>query len=127
MTGSLRFSLEATDQFNRTFRRLAKSKAYGNDFKDVVGEVLRGLLHDPYPSNSRDEPLPRGTRIPEPWTFHKLTIKIGPGASGQLRLVYLVNETDRIVKPLWIYSHEQFKKRPPDREIHGSIKEVFED
>lgn len=127
MTGSLRFSLETTDQFNRTFKKLAKSKAYGKNLKDVVSEVLKGLLNDPYSSNSRDEPLPRGTRIPEQWTFHKLSIKIGQGASGQVRLVYLVNEADRIIKPLWLYSHEQFKKRPPDREIQGSLKDIFED
>lgn len=127
MTGSLRFSLETTDQFNKTFRKLAKSKAYGKNFKDVVSEVLRGLLRDPYPSNSWDEPLPRGTRISEQWTFHKLTINMGKGASGQIRLIYLVNENEHIIKPLWIYSHEKFKKRPPDKELRKNIEDLFEE
>ncbi len=26
------------------------------------------------------------------------------GASGQIRIIYLVNEQDRIIKPLWIYN-----------------------
>jgi len=32
-----------------------------------------------------------------------------------------------IVKPLWIYSHEQFTKRPPDSDIDSAIKETFDD
>ncbi|MEA5421393.1 hypothetical protein VB712_19380 [Spirulina sp. CCNP1310] len=127
MPGSPQFSLEQTNEFARTLKKLVKSKAYDKNFNVIISEVIWGLLNNPYPSNSRDEPLPRGTRISKQWTFHKLTIKIGKGASGQVRLIYLVNEIDRIVKPLWIYNHEQFKKRPPDKELRKNIEDSFEE
>lgn len=39
--------------------------------------------------------------------------------------MYLVNETERIIKPLWIYSHQQFTKRPPDKDIRQVIQEAL--
>ncbi len=39
--------------------------------------------------------------------------------------MYLVNEETLEISPLWIYSHEQFKKRPPDQEIDNVIQEMF--
>lgn len=126
MTGLPPFFLEKTDSFERTFKKLTKSKAYGKDFSDKIVEILKDLLHEVYPRSSRDEPLPRGISIPNEWTLHKLEIKIGQGASGQVRLIYLVNEGKRIIRPLWIYSHEQFKKRPPDQELKNVIMNVLD-
>lgn len=126
MTGLPPFSLEKTDSFERTFKKLAKSKAYGNNFPNTIVAILKDLLHEIYPINSRDEPLPGGISIPKEWTLHKLEIKIGQGASGQVRLIYLVNESERIIRPLWLYSHEQFKKRPPDKELRSVIMNIIE-
>ncbi|MEM9155561.1 MAG: type II toxin-antitoxin system RelE/ParE family toxin [Cyanobacteria bacterium P01_F01_bin.33] len=126
MTGSPLFSLEKTDGFERSFRKLAKSKAYGNSFSDKISDILKNLLDEVSPRDSRDEPLPGGASIPDGWTLHKLEIRMGKGASGQVRLIYLVNESDSIVRPLWLYSHEQFSKRPPDRELKNAIKNAIE-
>ena len=41
--------------------------------------------------------------------------------------MYLVNADLRVVKPLWIYNHEQFKKRPSDKDIGDVIQETFDD
>ena len=141
MTGLTPFSLEKTDCFERTFkkrspsrnripglrralafRELAKSKAYSKGFASDISKVLEDLLDEPYPISSRDEPLPGGTSIPYGWTLHKLEIRIGKGASGQVRLIYLVSETERIIRPLWLYSHEQFTKRPPDKDLGRVIR-----
>jgi hypothetical protein len=40
--------------------------------------------------------------------------------------MYLVSTRDRIIKPVWIYSHEQFAKRPVDRDLHAVIKEILD-
>ncbi len=125
MTGLPPFFLEKTDSFERTFKKLAKSKVYGNNFSNTIVAILKDLVHEVYPRSSRDEPLPGGINIPNEWTLHKLEIKIGQGASGQVRLIYLVNEGKRIIKPLWLYSHEQFKKRPPDKELRSVIMNVI--
>lgn len=123
MTGSTRFSLEGSENFQRSFKKLGKLN--GDGFKLLIGDCLEKLLADPYPSASRLEPLPKTANLPEGWTFHKLEQRIGKGASGQIRLMYLVNEELAVIKPIWIYSHEQFVKRPNDKSINDAIKEIF--
>jgi hypothetical protein len=125
MTGSTLFSLEKSANFGRSFKKLVK--AYKIDIVAIVGNYLEGLLSNPYPPASRDEPLPKRTNLSEGWTFHKLEFRVGKGASGQIRIMYLVNDELAIVKPLWIYSHEQFSKRPLDSDIDNAIKETFDD
>jgi hypothetical protein len=93
----------------------------------IVSNYLEQLIVDPYPAQARDEPLAGGIKIPDLWTFHKLAFTTSKGASGQIRLMYLVNESERIVKIFWIYNHEQFRKRPPDKDIKDVLKEAFEE
>ncbi|MGB6301025.1 MAG: hypothetical protein WBF90_33285 [Rivularia sp. (in: cyanobacteria)] len=123
MTGLNPFSIEKTDQFKRTFKKLVK--AYGDDFFDLVAEILENLIEEQYPINSRQEPLPKKVQLPEGWTFHKLEFKYRKGASGQIRLMYLVNDMDCIIRLMWIYSHEQFAKRPGDKELKTVLKEAL--
>lgn len=53
MTGSTPFLIEESDNFKRSFKKLAK--ALGNDFVERVAEVLENLIEDQYPINSRKE------------------------------------------------------------------------
>ena len=113
MTGSNPFLIKKTGNFKRTLKKLVK--AYGDDFIDIVAEILEGLIEEQYPINSRQEPLPKKLQLPEGSTFYKLEFKYGKGASGQIRLMYLVNDIDCVIKLIWIYNHEQFVKRPGDK------------
>lgn len=124
MTGSILFEIEYTDNFERSFKKLRKN--YGDTFPELVISILEELTDNPYPPKSRQEPLPSKTKLPEGWTFHKLEFKIAKGASGQIRLMYLVNETTYQVKVLWIYNHEQFDKRPPDKDIVRIFRDVLD-
>ena len=124
MTGSPLYSIEKSRNFERSFKKLVK--AYQRDFPQIIINLLEELMDNPYPANSRDEPLPTKTKLSEGWTFHKLELKIAKGASGQIRLMYLVNEGTTIIKPLWIYSHEQFAKRPADKDIKVAIQEALD-
>jgi hypothetical protein len=54
MNGLTPFLLGKTDSFERTFKKLIKSKAYSKDFSSTIGATLKGLLHEVYPRNSRD-------------------------------------------------------------------------
>ncbi|MEH2455384.1 hypothetical protein [Nostoc sp.] len=124
MTGSTPFSIEKSDNFNRSFKKLAK--AYRSDFVECVVEVLEDLIEDQYPINSRNEPLPKNIKLAEGWSFHKLELKISKGASGQIRLMYLVNTSDCVIKLVWIYSHEQFAKRPTEVDLKSVLKEILD-
>jgi hypothetical protein len=50
---------------------------------------------------------------------------VGRGASGQVRLMYLVNQNDCVIKLVWIYNHEQFAKRPADKDLKSVIQEIL--
>lgn len=125
MTGSTRFSIEKTDHFQQSFKKLAKVQ--GQAFLELVANALEELIVNPYPLKARAEPLSGKMQLLEGWTFHKLEIWTGKGASGQIRLMYLVSESEAKVKPLWIYSHEQFAKRPPDKDLKSIIQKALEE
>jgi hypothetical protein len=40
--------------------------------------------------------------------------------------MYLINETTCTIKLVWIYSHEQFSKRPADRDLKDIIREILD-
>lgn len=124
MSGSTPFSIEASDNFKRSFKKLAKN--HGASFVEIISKVLEELIDDQYPNNSRNEPLPGKIKLPEEWTFHKIDFRIAKGASGQIRLMYLVNATTCIIKLVWIYSHEQFSKRPADADLKSVLREILE-
>jgi mRNA-degrading endonuclease YafQ of YafQ-DinJ toxin-antitoxin module len=63
MTGSILYLLEKSSNFARSFKKLAKN--YNPDFIATVANCLEALILDPYPSKSRDEPLPKRTRLPQ--------------------------------------------------------------
>lgn len=124
MAGSTPFLIEHSENFRRSFKKLAK--IHGSNFVEIVGEILEALIEDAYPINSRNEPLRGKTSLPEGWTFHKLEFRVSRGASGQIRLMYLVDSSACIIKLMWIYSHEQFTKRPADKDMQRVIKEILE-
>jgi len=98
MTGSTPYSIEKSANFGRSFKKLVKG--YKIDILTIVGNCLEELLVNPYPLTSRNEPLPQKTNLPQGWTFHKLELRVGRGASGQIRIMYLVNKQLAIIKPL---------------------------
>ncbi|GAP93971.1 hypothetical protein [Leptolyngbya sp. NIES-2104] len=124
MTGSIPFSIEESENFKRSFKKLAK--VHKNTLIELVAETLENLIDDQYPNNSRNEPLPSKIQLPEDWTFHKLELRIAKGASGQIRLMYLVNESTYTIRLVWIYSHEQFAKRPADTDLKNTIREILD-
>jgi len=40
--------------------------------------------------------------------------------------MYLVNASTCVIRLLWIYSHEQFSKRPPDKDLKDVIQETLD-
>ncbi len=130
MTGSTPYLIEKNDIFNRSFKKLSKSyksNSQKDQFLKITGGYLEGLTDNPYLVKTRSEPVPTGFKIQEGWTFHKLVFRVGKGASGQIRLMYLVHEQTRIIRPVWIYNHEQFKKRPPDKDLKNVMTEILND
>ena len=124
MTGLTPFWIEKSDNFQRSFKKLAK--AYRSDFIECVAQILEDLIEEQYPINSRNEPLPAKIELPQGWSFHKIEFKVSKGGSGQIRLMYLVNTNDFVIKLVWIYNHEQFAKRPAESDLKGILKEILD-
>jgi mRNA-degrading endonuclease RelE of RelBE toxin-antitoxin system len=124
VSGSNPFLIKPADQFNCSFKKL--SKAYRSDFVDKIAAILESLILEPLPTNSRREPLPSNLQLPEGWTFHKIAFKYSRGASGQIRIIYLLDRSNLTIMLLWIYTHEQFSGRPPDRDLKSLIREILD-
>ena len=129
MTGSNPFSIDkASDSFNRSFKKLYRATAEGlrSSFINEVDSIIGSLADVQRPLSSSLESLPKKITLPPLCEFRKIRFTLSKGASGQIRLMYLVYFDARIVKPLLIYSHKQFSKRPPDKDLADVIKSVLE-
>jgi hypothetical protein len=124
MTGSTPFLIESSENFDRSFKKLAE--VHGEKLILLITQILEDLIEDQYPLKSRTETQPGGIQLPEEWTFHKLEIWVSKGASGQIRLMHLVNTTTYIIRLVWVYSHEQFAKRPSDADLKSVIREILD-
>mgnify|MGYP003403054021 CR=1 FL=1 len=67
MTGSTPFSIEASDNFKRSFKKLAK--VHREKFIALITKTLEDLIDEQYPKNSRKEPLPEKLQFLEGWTL----------------------------------------------------------
>jgi mRNA-degrading endonuclease YafQ of YafQ-DinJ toxin-antitoxin module len=128
MTGLNPYLIEKSPNFERSLKKLIKthkSSSQKQQFIQTISNNLEQLTLNPFPPNARKEPLPSSFNLSQNWQFYKLAIVVAKGASGQIRIMYLVDEIQRIIKPIWIYNHQQFTKRPPDQDIKQIINETF--
>lgn len=58
--------------------------------------------------------------------FSQIRNQSSIGASGQVRLMYLVNADKYIIKLVWVYNHEQYEKRPAEKDLKNVIQEILE-
>ena len=117
-------------KFTRNLKALKKqykSKRAAQPFIDCIGDIVEALSQNPYPDASRLEPWPN---ISYPsWEFRKLIFSVPgrSGASGEGRLMYLVNQQRLLILLIWLYTHEDFKKRPPDKDLKTLMRELLDD
>lgn len=129
--GSPVFRVIASHKFTRTVKNLKKgykSKRSEQEFVDCIAGIVEFLTQDPRPDSSRLEPLPKGVDILN-WEFRKLMFALPErsGASGEGRLMYLVNYGECLIKLVWIYTHEEFKGRPPEKDLKQMLQELLEE
>jgi hypothetical protein len=130
--GWLMFRVQPLAKFERSAKVLKKSfksKRQQQQFVDAVTGLIRALVQEPRHPDSRLEPIPKGVAVPDEWEFRKLVFEVPgtAGAAGEGRLVYLVSDRDGLIKLLWLYTHEEFKGRPPDKELKQVLQEGLED
>lgn len=130
MAGLNHFSIDKESlSFKRSFKKLYKATAVGlkETLLDQLDSVIRRLAVEQRPTSSKSEPCPKKLTLPPLCEFRKLSFSISTGAAGQIRLMYLINLDLRIIKPLFVYSHKQFAKRPSDSEMRDFMKAAFDE
>lgn len=123
MSGLTPFSYSSKDYFAASYKKLLKTRAGEN--RSTIDSLISGLINDPFGHGCGEEPRPAKLKLAEDLQFYKLKQKIAQHASGQIRIMYLVNKKARTIYFLLIYSHEQFAKRPHDQEIINAVQEFF--
>lgn len=127
--GSSSYRIAPSAKFTRAvkgYQKTYKSKREAKAFLDCIGNIVDTLSQSPKPQNSRQEPWPANLSYPV-WEFRKLTFSMPgrSGASGQGRLMYLVNDQLMIICLFWLYTHEENKKRPPDKDMKTLMQELL--
>jgi hypothetical protein len=130
--GWLMFRVQPLAKFERSAKVLKKSfksKRQQQQFVDAVTGLIRALVQEPRHPDLRLEPIPKGVAVPDEWEFRKLVFEVPgtAGAAGEGRLVYLVSDRDALIKLLWLHTHEEFKGRPPDKELKQVLQEGLEE
>jgi hypothetical protein len=126
------FRVQPLAKFERSAKVLKKSfksKRQQQQFVDAVTALIRALAQEPRHPDSRLEPIPKGVEVPDGWEFRKLVFDVPgtAGAAGEGRLVYLVSDRNCLIKLLWLYTHEEFKRRPPDQALKQVLQEGLEE
>ncbi len=73
------------------------------------------------------EPYPKGSSR-EGYELWKLKFKMPQlrGAAEQGRLIYLLDVRQQEVILIWIYTHAEFEKRPPERDLKRLLLDLIE-
>lgn len=111
----------------KIFKKSYKSKQEATAFTECISDIVEDLAQQPNLENSRLEPWPAKLSYPK-WEFRKLVFIVPhrKGASGQGRLMYLVNAERQIIQLVWLYTHKDFEKRPADKALKILMRELLD-
>jgi hypothetical protein len=128
--GSPIFRVDPLPRFERSLKALKKgfkSKRQEQQFVEAVMLLLQGLVQEPRHPDSRLEAIPEGIGLSDGFEFRKLRFEVPgtSGAAGEGRLMYLVNYEDCLIHLLWIYTHEEFRGRPPETDLRQILREAL--
>jgi hypothetical protein len=128
--GSPTYRVIPSDKFTRAAKVMKKSYKSNREsqaFLDCLASLVEQLTQNPRLENSRLEPIPKGVDLQGGWEFHKLCFSVPgrSGASGEGRIMYLVNSTTNIIKLAWLYTHAEFKGRPVDRDLKQLLQDLL--
>ncbi len=134
MNGSEQFHIKLSKNFDKTQQKLIRDRYRKNQaglvkFVELLQKFLRILSVDPRPRPPLGhlEPWPKGSSR-DGWELWKLEFKMPQlrGAAEQGRLIYLLDITKQEVVLLWIYTHAEFEKRPPEQNLKRLLLEIMD-
>ena len=130
MAGSPRYLKVPTRNFERWLKKLIKRYKGSKDkqaFQVFIFQLIDNLCSDSRPSNSALEPIPGKMALPQELEFRKLRFAMPGlrGASGQGRLMYLINSVQSSIVLVWIYTHEEYEGRPDEKSLEAVLQDAI--
>lgn len=130
MTGSENYQIKRSPKFEASYKSLIKShyrknKQAREKFEKTLTDYFVCLRDNPLEISDKEK-FPNGYSV-DGMELRKKRWRSLPGLSGAAqygRLLFLVDRGSHIIYLLWIYTHEEFKKTPPAREIGEQIKYI---
>ena len=123
MPGCEIYSIRPLQKFEISLVKLVKThykknKRARDSFETLIQKYIETLAKDPLFDESDSENFPKGAYKPD-FEFRKIRFLMPElqGASRQGRFMYVVHQASCSVYPVWIYTHEEYPKRPSDQEL----------
>lgn len=131
MTGCEAYRIELLEKFEISLEKLLKNhyrknQRAGDCFMELVEGFILQLRSNPSSDSFSDrENFPKGSHRQD-FQFRKIRFRAPEldGAARKCRLMYVIDEARRIVYLLWIYTHKEFAKRPPDDELRNAFSAI---
>lgn len=127
MAGSTACQIRRTENFERTLKVLLRShyrkdRGAERDFLSLLEKKLTALVAGSQLPHTRPEGWPASSFV-EDWQLwkHYFPMPGLSGAAGEGRLIYLLHAKNNALVLLWIYTHKDFEKRPPDEALRAVI------
>ena len=123
------------DRYKSSYDKLLKkhykrNKKARNEFEELVDTFKDALKVNPFDVGiPSPEGFPEGART-ENLLFMKKRWKRLPGLSGASRfgrLIFIIHEPSKTVFLDWIYTHQEFEKRPPEKDLIKDINSIQEE
>ncbi|RUM58652.1 MAG: hypothetical protein DSY53_04380 [Persephonella sp.] len=116
---TLRQTKTFKSQLEKFLKKYYKKDVKGKEkFLSLFRDFLYQLTLNPNIPNSKLEPAPKGS-LEENEELRKYYFNLPnyKGSLSQGRLIYKVNRQKKEIVLICIYTHNEFEKRPPDKDL----------
>ncbi len=128
------YRIQPSDKFSRSVSDAKKAYYKKNTakfvaFLQVVADFLKDLEENgAHCSGAQPERFPNAASIPG-WDLSKFYFKMPAlkGAAGEGRIIFVVNKTMLVGYPLIFYTHAEYTKRPPDKDLTKLVNAALAD
>ncbi|AFZ23624.1 hypothetical protein Cylst_1334 [Cylindrospermum stagnale PCC 7417] len=133
MSGCEAYQIRPLEKFSLSFEKVVKSHYRKNKqarvlFETLIDEYITILRKQPLFDESDSENFPKGCYKPD-FDFRKIRFFMPDlrGASRKGRLMYVVHQDSCSVFLVWVYTHEEYPKRPSDGELREQLLLIEKD
>lgn len=121
MSGCEIYSMRPLPKFKLSLIRLVKTHYKKNKrARDSFETLIQN--YTPFFDESDSENFPKGAYKPD-FEFRKIRFLMPElqGASRRGRFMYVVHQASCSVYPVWVYTHEEYPKRPSDHDLKEQL------